>query len=77
MKNKLTQILYSLAKMVIILSALSYVISIIYFWISPYQQCMKDFVSEPGFLTDQEYCSATYPSEAAKIKKLNQFLLSE
>ncbi len=77
MKNKLTQILYSLAKIFIILLALSYVISIIYFWISPYQQCMKDFVSEPGFLTDQEYCSATYPSEAAKIEKLNQFLLSE
>jgi len=38
---------------------------------------MKNFLPEPGFLTDQEYCSAKYPSEAAKIKKLNQFLLSE
>ena len=77
MENKLTQILYSLTKMFIILSALLYVISIIYFWISPYQQCMKNFLPEAGFLTDQEYCSAKYPSEAAKIKKLNQFLLSE
>ena len=77
MKNKLTQILYSLTKIFIILFAISYVISIIYFWISPYQQCIKNFLPEPGFLTDQEYCSAKYPSEAAQIKKFNQFLLRE